>query len=763
MTAKILIVDDDPVQQKLMRFILTQDGYTLTEAGNGREALEKFQAETPDLVLLDALMPELDGFETCQAIRLLPGGEGIPLLIVTTLNDDAAITQVFAAGATDYIAKPINRVLIRQRIRRLLHSQTAEKALQTSETYFRALIENATDIISVLDLSGVIRYQSPSVYRILGYTEAEMIGKNSFEFLHPEDIPLIQNRYREILAGDFSTSTGSEYRYRCKEGSWRVFESRARLLPAGMGPPGLIVNTRDVTERKQFEEALARSEKYHRSLIENVTDLIVILQSDGTIRYTSPSLERISGFREEEAIGVNAFTLIHWDDVQEVLTKFHQVQAGEVPNGVLIEYRCRVKGGAWHYFETKLHNFLDDPNVDGFVLSVRDVTERKHAELALKSAEARTRALVEALPDGIARIRRDGVVLDYRPNRAFGRPLFPASVIGARIQEFLPREYHELALTAIEEAISTNRMHVVEFKFPFAEQWVDLEARTVASGEHETLTLFRDITIQKTAERFIEAHLQELAEANLKLQEMDRVKSNFTAMLAHDLRSPLSVVRMALEVFEGQQDLDPVAQATLFQTAHSSLAKVLTLIDDLLEVFRSESTEIELQCVHLQPDELLGQAVKEARLAALSKHITVEENFLESPLPLISADPKQLGRVFSNLLTNAIKFTPEGGVIVVEAQPAQGKGVETGLTFLSVKITDTGQGISASDLPYIFDPYQQAQSEQKKLGVGLGLAIVKRIVAAHGGNITVSSKAGVGTCFTVILPTGGNDDLRIEN
>ncbi|MBX7220638.1 MAG: tetratricopeptide repeat protein [Blastocatellia bacterium] len=267
--------------------------------------------------------------------------------------------------------------------------------------------------------------------------------------------------------------------------------------------------------------------------------------------------------------------------------------------------------------------------------------------------------------------------------------------------------------------------------------------------KNEEISRQKEVVEQQAQD--LEAQRQALLEANLKLTEADRLKADFTAMLVHDLKSPLSVVNATLQLM-GEDELVQQHNHQLLSASQRSVEKMLTLINEVLRVFRSDSQEIPLHPVPLNPASLLTETIEEARLAARSGSITVESHFFPD-LPLIAADRIELGRVLANLLANAIKFTPVNGVIRLEARLQSGQGGEEGLTFLRISITDTGDGIPAEDLPYLFDPYRQASSKKSGLGVGLGLAIVKRIVAAHGGTVTVCSQLGVGSCFSILLPT----------
>ncbi|HND20359.1 MAG TPA: ATP-binding protein [Acidobacteriota bacterium] len=245
--------------------------------------------------------------------------------------------------------------------------------------------------------------------------------------------------------------------------------------------------------------------------------------------------------------------------------------------------------------------------------------------------------------------------------------------------------------------------------------------------------------------------MQKELEANhLKLLELDELKTRFTAMLVHDLKSPLTVVNMALQLVQEQHRNPTEHLAEMLDVSKKNIQKIVKMVNQMLDVYRGESRETKVNRLELDPMALLSDCVESARLAA-PPQMTITCT-VRNKLPALWADGLQLERVFSNLLSNAIKFTPPDGKISVEAWTQAGVGVETGQTLVLISITDTGEGIPAESIPFLFDPYWQANSTHTKPGVGLGLSIVKRIVAAHGGNISVRSQLGIGTCFTVVLP-----------
>ncbi len=249
-------------------------------------------------------------------------------------------------------------------------------------------------------------------------------------------------------------------------------------------------------------------------------------------------------------------------------------------------------------------------------------------------------------------------------------------------------------------------------------------------------------------EKELKIQNENLQDANLKLREMNQLKTNFTAMLVHDIRSPMTVVGIAL----GAAKEDPDLFAVIQPQAQNAYVKVQTLLEEMLEVYRGESGEMSFESSAFPALPWLEQIVFAHRPLATSAGLDFQVQ-ISPDLPDINGDGSKLERAFANLLTNAFKFTPRGGAVRLEAAMDHGAGVEAGLRWLRVSITDTGRGIPAEELPFIFDPFRQTRGQDAHGGVGLGLAIVQRIVAGHKGSISVNSQVGFGTTFTVRLPS----------
>jgi len=282
----------------------------------------------------------------------------------------------------------------------------AEDALRESEERYRALIENGHDIIVILDpQTGFIRYQSPSMERILGYAPGELAQRSVFELVHPDDL---QDGLAAIAGSvaEPGTTRSSEYRFLHKDGSWRRLETFGRTLLPDSAAQGLVFNTRDITDRKEAEDALRRSESHFRRLIENGQDTIAIVEPSGVMTYMSPSSLRMLGYPAESLVGKSAFEFIHPDDQPLVAAELEKVFATPGFMGH-VEYRFRHADGSWRYVEAFGQTLNPDSADEGLVANTRDVTERRLSEEALRRATAEAEAANRAKSEFLSRMSHE--------------------------------------------------------------------------------------------------------------------------------------------------------------------------------------------------------------------------------------------------------------------------------------------------------------------------------------------------------------------
>src|SRR5215212_4025947 len=269
---------------------------------------------------------------------------------------------------------------------------------EDSDRWLRSFVENSSEIVTIVDPDGTLCYANPAWEQALGYDPDRAIGTmNVLDHVHPEDLAHVLEETEEALVVGGVATNEVEYRFRHADGSWRWMESVGTYLLDDPAVGGVVVTSRDVTERKEAEEALKRNEQYFRSVVRNASDVITVLEADGTIRYVSPAVEKVTGYRPEEEAGANAFDRVHPEDkqrAQELFAKILKTRRGHL----LMEFRVPYKDGSWRYLEHVVNNLLDDPSVNGIVVTSRDVTERKESEERLRRAEERYRTLVERVP-----------------------------------------------------------------------------------------------------------------------------------------------------------------------------------------------------------------------------------------------------------------------------------------------------------------------------------------------------------------------------
>ncbi len=263
-------------------------------------------------------------------------------------------------------------------IRDVTKRKRREEALEASEQHFRALVDNSLDGSAILNGDLTILYESPSAERILGYKPEELVGKGTLEFLHPDDAQNV-SKTLDVLFKHPGQAVIMGVRFLHKDGSWRVIEGVVNNLLHDPMVNGIVVNYRDITERKRAQEALKQREKHFRVMIENSLDDVAILDREGNIISQSPSVEFVLGYGPDEHIGRRSLDFVHPDDMPDVAAAFARLvqNPGATFHG---ELRTQHKDGSWRILEVMIRNFLDDPVVGGVLANFRDVTERKMAE-----------------------------------------------------------------------------------------------------------------------------------------------------------------------------------------------------------------------------------------------------------------------------------------------------------------------------------------------------------------------------------------------
>jgi PAS domain S-box-containing protein len=369
--------------------------------------------------------------------------------------------------------------------------KAAEAALQASEEHFRRLIENASDVATVLDRRGCVVYQSPSITRVLGYTPDELMGESSFDFVHPDDTPA-SRAFIDAIIRQPGTTHQTEFRFRHRDGTYRMLETMGRTLREDSADEGIVVNSRDITERKEAEAAVHRSEEHFRTLIENATDLITILEPDGTIRYESSAITRMLGYTPEELVGRNPFDLIHPDDAAQVAARLGELI--ERPGwSSSVEFRFQAKDGTWRHLEAVGRTINPGSPLDGLVVNSRDVSERRRAEAAMKAAKEEAERANLAKSEFLSRMSHElrtpmNSILGFA--QVLARRELPADQAKG-VDHILRAGRHLLNL--INEVLDISRIEANE-------QQLSLEPVRVDAAVAEAVTLIRPLAQQHGCE-----------------------------------------------------------------------------------------------------------------------------------------------------------------------------------------------------------------------------------------------------------------------
>jgi signal transduction histidine kinase/ActR/RegA family two-component response regulator len=270
-------------------------------------------------------------------------------------------------------------------------------------------------------------------------------------------------------------------------------------------------------------------------------------------------------------------------------------------------------------------------------------------------------------------------------------------------------------------------------------------AGTFAGGMIIAMLLFTLVRVQMRAREQAEATAERLRESEAALQRANTAKDEFLATLSHELRTPMTAIMGWSEMLADEENLDRETQSMAVEAIRKSATVQAQLIDDLLDVSRITAGKMKIECEPTELATVLRSAVQTVRSAADAKQVSLSEEI--APGLLVNGDARRLQQIVWNLITNAVKFTPEGGKVAVALRQEGREAV--------IEVRDTGQGIAPEFMPHIFERFRQADSSTTRphMGLGLGLAIVRHLVELHGGTISAESKGeGKGSTFRVRIP-----------
>jgi two-component system NtrC family sensor kinase len=651
--------------------------------------------------------------------------------------------------------------------------------LRTLEETYRTLFENSAVAVTIADDNEQIVSWNKFAEILLGATRDDLYMK-PVSSLYPDD------QWQKLRSQNIRQK-GMQYHLET-----RVLRKSQEPIDVDLsvsvlrGPDGEVTGSIgiivDITELKRAKEVMRQSEERFRLLVENSMDAVAILDADGTVKYESPSVERVLGYKPEELLGENILAYIHPDDQEAVVQAFSDIIAQGRGQPLSVETRLLHKDGEWRMIEGIGNNLLEDPRLNGIVINYRDTTERKRmeeslhkaqlelearvsertreletlnsklardvaererAEQALRESEKRFREIFNGVSDEIIYVDPAGTVLQVNDRvwDIFGYA--PSEIIGRNIGEFdlfdPTEEVHvaDLMATAIAEGRANSLVQVEANHKDGHKVAVEVDSRVIRSEDGDIegfVNILRDVTERKRAEEEKQTMEQQLQLAG-RLASVGELASG----VAHELNNPIAVVLMYAELLRDRQDLEESAKADV-QTIMAEAERASRITGNLLSFARKHKPERALISINEVIEKTLELHVYRMKV----NNIEVSAQ-LDPDLPLTMADYYQLQQVFVNVITNAEQVMTEAhgrGTLSVTSATA---GMNIVVTF-----ADDGPGIPEENLNRIFDPFFTTKEVGK--GTGLGLSICFGIVQGHGGRMYATSDHGKGTTFVVEIP-----------
>jgi PAS domain S-box-containing protein len=491
-------------------------------------------------------------------------------------------------------------------------------------------------------------------------------------------------------------------------------------------------------ERWKAEEALRTSEQRFRQLIECSQEGILEIDQNGTVLMANPAASKMLGYADDELIGTNFAESCLPEDRNLAHQRLLSLKSKSV---IRFERPALHKNGSQFAIDVSI-----SPLPQGrYQEVIRDITIRKKMEHELQANEQKYRRLVENQADLVVELNTAGEFLFVNPS--FCKLIGKTKVELIGIQSFSlihPEDKLESNITSgaiLKPPHTSYSEHRVNTRNGW--RWVAWTSNAVMDNDGTIIAftcMGRDITESKQAK-------EELEKANERLRELDKLKDNFLSTVSHELRTPLTSIKSFVEILL-TYDEDKSTQKEFLSIINEESDRLTRLINDFLDISKFQAGRIQWKTEEVIVSEVVNSVAFSTRplLAKNNLRMFVE---LEPNLPRIMFDKDRLVQVFTNLLGNAIKFTPEGGLVSLKIKRQSDK---TG--FITVSIADTGIGIAPENHSRIFENFGQVGDvlKDRPKGTGLGLPISKKIIENYGGKIWIESQLGNGTTFIFTLP-----------
>ncbi len=677
---------------------------------------------------------------------------------------------------------------VQERTAQLLN---ATEALQESEARWRAISELTSDWAYAYrrqaDGGLLLEWVTGAFARITGFTLEEVQARGGLRALvHPDDLAGMGERDQALPEGQ---PVSREIRIITKSGTvrWLLDHGLREWTDPRTGVVRFYGAAQDITERKRADEALQHSEQRYRTLIGASSDGIVVTDLDANIVMVNQEAVAMHGCeRSEELVGKSALEFVTPEDWERAVDNAQQtLHLGSVSH---VECTLVRKDGIRLPVELSASPITDsEGKPQAFVGVVRDLTERRRAEEALRESEARKGAILESALDCIITMDGDGRITEFNPaaEKTFGYTR--AQVIGKALDEtIIPPSLRERHLHSLARHLATGatsllgkRVEITAMRADGSEFPVELAVIRIGRDGPAMFTGYlRDISDRRRVEEEVQRYCVEVGEARRRAEQQAtelaqraeeltearnaaldaaRVKSEFLANMSHEIRTPMTAILGYTDLVSDSKASRKERRSYL-ETIRRNGEHLQRILDDILDLSKIEAGRMTLERIECSPVQLVAEVASLMRPRALDKGLTFDVTY-EGAIPKrIHVDPTRLRQILMNLVGNAIKFTECGGVRILVKM---GDRMETTGPSLRFEVIDTGVGLTSVAQHKLFTPFTQADASttRKFGGTGLGLTISKRLAEMLGGDISVRSAQGQGSTFVLTLETGPLDGV----
>lgn len=626
----------------------------------------------------------------------------------------------------------------------LIESFSADVSLAEA---FEILFENASDAIYILDKRGNFVAINREAEELTGFKREEWIGKSFRKIISAKSLPKAIKGFLGVIRGK---PIRLELELKTAFKKTVLVEVTSKPLIINGKTVGTLGIARDITERKHAEERIRESEETYRSLVELAPDSIMTFDLKGVITSCNTASTRLSGYSKDELVGkhFSRAGVLRARDIPKYLKMLPFTVRGKVPKP--FEVIWQHKNGTSRLGEVRVSLTREKGKIAGIQAIMRDITERKQVEEALKKAEEKHRTMLDTANVLIQSVNAEGKFVYV--NKEWKKILGYADKDLKKItlMDVIRKDYRKHCMDIFNQVVKGKSVRDVEAVFVAKdgeEVAVSGNATPILKdGEFiSTVGFFADVTQRKQMEKKLQEyseHLEELVEkrtrqlkeAQEQLLKAERLAAigEMAAMIGHDLRNPLTGIAGATYYLKTKlgSKMDKTAK-DMVELIEKDIEYSDKIISDLLEYSR----EIHLDLTKTTPKSIIKHALTLVKVAKNIRILDLTEN-----KPKIKIDVQKMKRVLINIIKNTVEAMPKGGKLTIKSKKTNGK--------LEIAFTDTGVGMPKELMEKIWTPLFTTKAK----GIGLGLPICKRIVEAHGGNISVESTVDKGTTFTVTIP-----------